>query len=671
MRERSVREWLPWAGFLLAVSFLTVYYFTHLSVLPYYDADETSLSSLAYRYAVFGDWTYPVFLSQSYGADELRVYPPLLSLSLRAAFASLPGVDPLDGRVFSAVAVLASVGLCGLLVWLAASRRWWALPLGMLLVGLHPSTLQAARSVRFEQEIVLSGLVALTCLVFAWHRKRAPLLLALTGVFAALASVSHPYGTVYGVVLGLAILLRAWQQRHAWRLALAEVLAFAAGAVIPVSVTLWWMLEKGGDLVAFQSAAATLYEIHTNRIQTALLGFQPDWLSGLVPHRISAGLEEFRRYGFYLRDAPVSTLIGPFQMSTWPLFFIGAGGLALLWARGLRVPPSLWLPILVTVGLTLFMLGYPPNANYYQYVGVHVSLAAALILVLAVAAAQRWLKALSLALLAAWGGLLLGFTGNMFPHVLAAEEMQRLGFPERARRFAALAETVGVGGGTARYCDYVVWLGCGEPLHSVMEVSPLGLIDPPPGLDAVMLDANFANGIAKGYPSMTDPQLDPSERLQRLARLTSAAPLAGVYLETDSTGRPDFADLIYSNAAVRPGHIVVALSRGLEPMELLIDAGSMEPSLTAPAELSWDLSQPGWYLLLAPPEMTSGNLRLSGERLVHAMPSENLARFEAVHTAAAVRYYDPGTLRVSGDPASVLGDVRLLRLAPLAHEAAR
>ena len=124
---------------------------------------------------------------------------------------------------------------------------WWQLA-ALILIGLHPSLITAARSVRFEQEIALTGtlgaLILPTILYTGKFIRIRYLLWLLSGLCCSWAGCTHPWGGVFPVVL-LAHL--TWYRRD-WRAAdglpwFSRMVLLGIGALLPIAATVLPMLH--------------------------------------------------------------------------------------------------------------------------------------------------------------------------------------------------------------------------------------------------------------------------------------------------------------------------------------------------------------------------------------------------------------------------------------------
>jgi hypothetical protein len=175
------------------------------------------------------------------GTPAVGHFPPLYPSVLAALDAA--GIDPVDGaRALNALLVgLAVVAVGTILV--RATGAWWVAVAGAGLLALATDVLTYGASALSEPLFMLLALLAVAALA-DYVVARRPLLLAAATVFAACALLTRYVGVAL-VIGGVGVLI-GYGRRRRWHGAV-EVLAFAAGTLVPVAVWVAWASGQPGN----------------------------------------------------------------------------------------------------------------------------------------------------------------------------------------------------------------------------------------------------------------------------------------------------------------------------------------------------------------------------------------------------------------------------------------
>lgn len=355
---------------------------------PGVNGDEASLLNVPYRVVEHGEVRYPAFLSDAFGSDELRRFPPLSSFWLRTGFHSLFGVSAVGSRTFSALLVGAT-----LLIGAAALRRLTGVgPLALaayfLLAGLATPVIAAARSFRNEQEVLFLGVVGTLLLPMLQRPGRsqaAALALWLgSGLTTGVAAASHPWGACYVLALGSSLLFsrRSWHERDGlgWT---ARVLVVGAGVGLGALPSLVGYLVQWEQAQAYMAWQRQLYSIRELEM-VPWMSWEPPWGPlrgvlgpGLVARLNALDLAAFSQYVFFVPSA--LWLVDVLGYPARAVFYLELLAVVVRVGLALRRRESFGDPIhpmclaLALVFPAFFAL-YPPNLSYGVYAGFHVHL---------------------------------------------------------------------------------------------------------------------------------------------------------------------------------------------------------------------------------------------------------------------------------------------------------
>jgi hypothetical protein len=359
------------AGLLLAL--VAVLYFYRADELPRPHGDERAFLNVPFRFANFGDLRYPVFMSESFGAADLRPYPPITALALRSLVVRTAGFSARNSRLVSGVLVL--IVVLAAAWWLSSSgdRSPPLLALALAPIALAPVVIIAARSTRLEQETFFFG--ACSALLLASGGRagltRSTPALAAAGVLAAIAAGMHPFGVVYGGLGAIALVATRRPK---------DLAIWISGAVVGALPTVWWMGQKGRSLIDFAAANGAMYQAREKDL-TAWLAQFPSvaWLQPLgLPESVLARVAAVQHGAFseYI-GFPVEP--GGWSLALYTLFWVEAAWVARFLFLHLRArrPENDGTAFLglMALGFLAFTFSYVPNTTYGLYAGFHIHLA--------------------------------------------------------------------------------------------------------------------------------------------------------------------------------------------------------------------------------------------------------------------------------------------------------
>lgn len=386
--QRPGPRWLPAAALaLLAWTYLFGNAFEPSGI----NVDDASLLDVSWRIVELGEVRYPAFLSDAFGSDRLRRFPPLSGFWLRTGFHALVGVSGVAGRTFSALAVLAGllIGAAGLGRLVGAGPP--ARAAFLLLAGLATPVIGAARTIRNEQEVFLLGMVG--CLLLPMlHRpdrsRRAAIgLWAASGLAVGVAAASHPFGVCYPLVLGGSLLLGrgAWAGRDGLSTP-GRLAPVAAGLLVGAAPSAIGLLIGGEQARAYLAWQLEVYSVRELEMVPWMAQQTPfAWARGLIGAGAVARLNalDLSAWSQHLLHIPGvgEWFSGPTRVCFY-LALLAVGARALLALRRRERFSDPLLPVCLGLALAfpaLFAL-YPANTAYGLYASVHVHLGLCLVL---------------------------------------------------------------------------------------------------------------------------------------------------------------------------------------------------------------------------------------------------------------------------------------------------
>ncbi len=467
----------PVALALAALAVLGLYLF-RIGLHPGYHGDEFSLISIPWRFAEFHDFRYTVNFTESYNSGEMRFYPPLMAFMFRVLVHAVAGFSAMGDRIVSAFFIYSLVMLFALLVWRASGRKWaWGL-LAVLVMGLHPALVTAARTVRFEQEILFMGVFSVLS-VLLWAEKgkdfRTALVWFLSGVTAGWAAASHPWGCVFPLVLGASQVFfhKAWREKDGLHF-LQRAFVWSVGGAFPLMVALIQVTQRWPEFLSYTQSLREFYDVRDGQmISYFLRRYNIPLDAETTGARFLANLVQLHMYGY---GASASKYGG---ITFFPLGFIYQGIFWALIVSILASVRSVWrarlqtenLPravmVMLAIAFMIFQFFYIPNQVYYLYSAFCVPAAALLLLASRdekpawLVACFSWLAALGVVFFVSYSAYL-ALTVSSVKVVSLDRQFEALG--EMSDRLA-LEEKEG-----HAYCDSATWRACGKDGRSYLDL---------------------------------------------------------------------------------------------------------------------------------------------------------------------------------------------------------
>ncbi len=593
------------AALLILVGFIYLY---QIDEYPQYDYDEAGFLNIPYRFANFGKWDYPVHVQQAFDSQELRKYPPLGAFALRSIYHRLVGFSPLKSRVLSAFMIWSALLLAGIILPLRLGLSTRCLILLPLALGLAPPVIMAARTVRFEQEILWLGVAALLALPLVLNRWKDSALVKpvwfLCGVLSGWAGVSHPWGMVFPAVLIFSLIWqhKGWQQWDGlgfW----PRAFALALGMALPAGLTLAAIIWQWHQFTGYATMMGQIYSAREIQLVQWFLE-RAGWLKDFLPPNWAAHVQELELSAFfaYLPYPWKRLFVWLFALETVVILVYALHSLFVHFERA-RVF------IFTAVWLVVFLLAcnfiYSPNSNYYLYLGFTVPLAFGLI------SLNYWCrrrqKSWETRLPAAVGMLVLAFQAALGAH-FAYTQVAYINRLDQSAEWATLdtsfqaVETMyrrlsltGTEGEVL--CDFMTWAGAPRDHGSLLEKIVFALGELPRKVEGVVLETGFFGPTLYSFPS-ADKNNTVDRRLTRLEQLLKDTRLAGLVLQPLSND----AVFFYRRKEREEKPLLVALllpPRG-QRWERVVKLMAADPD-PRPGRRCWSNLPRGGYLLLIPP----------------------------------------------------------------------
>ncbi len=601
------------AALMILVGFVYLY---QIDEYPQYDYDEAGFLNIPYRYATFGAWDYPIHVHQAFDSTSLRKYPPLGAFALRSLYHRLVGFSPSKSRVLSALLIWCSLLLAGILLPLGLGLSSRCLILIPLALGLAPPVIMAARTVRFEQEILWLGITALMGLPLLIQRLKDSRLVKpawfLCGVLSGWAGVSHPWGMVFPAVLvfSLAWQHKGWQEWDGlgfW----SRAFALALGLALPAGLTLAAIIWQWHQYTGYAAMMGKVYGARNDQLVQWFLE-RAGWLGHYLPPRWAAHLQELELSAFfaYLPYPFKRLMVWIFALETLVILLYALRSLFVYFEKArVLIFTAVWL----VVFLLACNFAYTPNSNYYLYLGFSVPLAFCLITL------DRWCHlrhrpwparlpaALGMLVLAGQAALGAHFAYTQVAHINRLDQSSEWATLDTSfqavetmyRRLALSGEKGEV------LCDFMTWPGAPRDHGSLFEKIVLGLGELPRQVEGVALESGFFGPTLESFPGAAKNNTVDS-RLARLQRLLKDTRLAGLILQPLSSQ----AFFFYSQKDTGPLLVDLLLPPRGQRWEQV--AAMVEPDPDPlPGRRSWSELRRGGYLLMIPPSpRTKGDITL-------------------------------------------------------------
>ena len=524
---RTLWSRAQWGVLAAAGVALLAMYFYRVAFWPGYDFDELGFLDIPYRFVNFGDFRYPVFLdAEGFHSDPLRKYPPLVAALLRSVVHAVFGFSAAGSRIFSG-SLMFGASLLAVMLLLRMGAAAWAAAVARLVIGLQPSVLIGARTVRLEQEIVFLSMLAVSLpLLIGGRFPRTAW--TISGLAACWAGMSHPWGLSIGAGLFLAVVAfpAAWRQHDglAWP---ARLGCLAVGALPPALATAYSVFHDWPLFREYVQAQTDLYAIrNAQNVEFFATAYRDSWVSKALPAYWAAKFHELDLYAVIAPSGYRRT--GIFAGLLWAQLALTVAFLAIAVRRKIETADLAPLAFaFATVGVMGMFLFYPPSTNYYAYPSLMLPITATLIL------AWFWVRRRSVAV------RLLGTAASLVAVVATADAsihmLQAARGPAAAapldRYFEAqdaMGRRLGFKTTPHAFCDMATWMACGREMRSALQAVVLATAPVPNEVDAASFHQPLLGALVDSFPSLTSPSLTAGEKAARLQQLRSGLQLAGV-----------------------------------------------------------------------------------------------------------------------------------------------
>ncbi|MCE5250870.1 hypothetical protein LLG96_11680, partial [bacterium] len=358
-------------------------YLTKNEYLPNADGDERSILDIPHRFIEYNDFKYPPYLSDSFSSDVVRRYPPISAFFLRNIFHYCFGFSDQKSRTFSAALLLSTLMLIILMMSKKFSFKNYILFIPLILVGLAPPVIVAARTVRFEQEVLflgVTGTLIFPCMLSPLSSiNKSGLIWFLSGLFVALASTTHPLGIVYFIGLTVSITLWAgsWKDVDGLSFRFRTILFFS-GLIIGALPTIVWIVNGWHDFLSFSKFTKYIYNTLRQREMGEWLAGLPRW-KWLIPvagpnvvshlNSLDCGAFPLTNYISAYRYKLLFS-IGFYCESCILLFFL----ITMFVKRYYKKNIWLFVNAIIAALFLVSIFVYPHNSTYGLYISFHINM---------------------------------------------------------------------------------------------------------------------------------------------------------------------------------------------------------------------------------------------------------------------------------------------------------
>lgn len=604
---RPMRRWLTWLWPILALALVGTVYIQDIEIFPASDNDEAVMLAPPYRLLTFGDLIFPNLVGRSFNNDAVQKSPPILAGWLRNVFHLGFGFSPKRSRIFSAALVLTIIGVLAVLL-ARSSAGPFQVSAVILTAGLQPSVVHAARTVRFEQEIFFLGMIAV-CLptidsLFRLERRWQAILWLASGLFAAWAAGSHPWGLVYA---GTIFLLACMSSKGTEWIGLRRrerVLMVALGAVIPFSIGIYPVLADWPTYRAFAEAQSHFCGVLGVMNQSLISHISPVFQSTL-PVRQAAQLASLDS-GAYTSQLSFNNQ-SLFRMFFWINIAICIGTLRPVLHQRLRSENSLLQATsLATLAFIAWHFVYNPSSgNYHLYTGFTIAIAAA------TAAALCWkgdrpqnpqkLKRRAAAsYLGVQAAVSVWFALAHIQHVQnLAVSGTTISLDTKFRALSVLGEWANLPHETRPVLtDVNTWIVSGKNLDSMFPYVLDGVKIREEGVGGLAFNRVFASAVIEQFPGAVSIEQSPLPvRQARITELTRDLALSGLLFIRGGSSVETPLHLLFSRHDPRLG-IKIALIKKEDSIQWLNTGDEIQPVNANPTNYEWNRLKAGKHLLL-------------------------------------------------------------------------
>ncbi len=497
LNHEAVQKTVSWfgspKGFALVLLLIAFVYSFKVEHHPGLHGDELSLLAIPYRAVEFNDYNYPLIFSDSYNAGPIRSYPPIMSMMLRSIWHKTVGFSDYSSRLFSGLMMAAIAALFGALVLQRTARNWKMAVMALVCIAFSPGVVAAARTVRFEQEIIFMGALAFLLPLLLLRNCgvwQARMVWVISGLCAAWAGFSHPWGMIFPFILVVSFLFmhKSWnaEDRLGW---FGRIFFFGIGCFLPFAVT---ALQVGHDWPRFQDYMKEMGDFYALR-QDQLVNYflnryniplEPSVLGRIVSNLLQLHMAGYAATATVLAGIDVLPIGFLFQIVFWG--FIAS---LFMWKQNQEKPFHVRIWIYLALGFIGFNFMYVPNQIYAIYPAVFVVAAA---LMLRVSCDCRYLAAGMRAYMA----LSLLFVVSYMVYLAASSKIDAVvPIDERFAAFAEMNDALGLHDGVV-YTDSATWIAGGRDTRAYMDIILTGRSVPS---KAFVVNSEYFNGHVTGY----------------------------------------------------------------------------------------------------------------------------------------------------------------------------
>ena len=550
--------------FCLLIIVIAAFYFYKINLFPEHDYDEAQMLNFHYRAYYYGDYRMPVVFQKAFNNEQSRTSPFQLADFFRELSHRLIGFSPQKTRIISAFMILSVVVVTGL-ICSSIFRSPWAAVLTLLVVGLTPNVVMAARTYRQEQEITFLGVLGMfgIPLVIRFVRSRywRILLMFLGGVLLGWTATLHPWGMVFITVLFFTFVVYApaWKNEDGFSLK-ARLFYWGGGAALPCLFILLIMTINWRNYSEFMSIMSQIYDVPDKIARCVALapgwqGYLPPWLVAHVPflnHYMIHRQAYFPFPKFYY-------LIFLIQI-TFVLFYSLYSLFTRKQTHNIFVVSAAWL----AVGFMSMFLLYPPSSNYFLYPALAISLGFSFVVLTLWEnnpVAKSWLSqpirvvalVVFISLAAANSLYLIGQSYFIWHH---SKTDKWVSLDTRFKAIEQMSGSISLNKqANPVLCDFMTWVGGGRHQGSLYETNVLMLTPAPQNLGGIIFELP---GYQKFLFAFGHKFATIKEKFSRLKEMLAPLALAGVVFEEYANKSYYF----YANKEQMPAFLRVGVIRG-------------------------------------------------------------------------------------------------------------
>lgn len=526
--------------FIVIITLLSSIYFPNIQTFPRHDYDEPFVLSIMNRITNYNDSANITNRWVNFSSKSSLSLPHSLSVSLRKILQYLFDFNYNSQRIISAIFILASIILLFLSTLVVFGSKYFS-GFFAIIVGLTPGVIQAARTVRFEQDIVLLGVMSVSLpILFVKKLNKSKIaeciLWFLAGLCSAWATGYHPWGLVFLVALIMSSTIdsKLWSNDDNLT-TLLRLTFLIAGGGIPFFFWVAPFIRDFGQTIAAVKNFSFFYEIVVRMSTEAYLSKGANILLPLFSPETSSRLYSIILYPTHFSSP--GSLFGISFNIIFKIFYVI--DLTMLLSMAILFLGSRCkkyhskeanLILLIPILFCFFQLFYRPNnGNYYLYFSLFVASGGVICLFLIIKEFDKikTIKYIFSVVLVVKLILAVFYAEQFFHYIISNDVKANISLPQKLQAFNILAKKLNILNKNNVYVDVMGWPVGGIHQYSLVHAIQAGKFDENE-INVIAFDRNFFNLMLYKFPNFGEKQYSADERNDFVYKLTKNINIGGL-----------------------------------------------------------------------------------------------------------------------------------------------